>query len=70
MLAAGLGAGPGTGLPWPYLVGLAGVAGHFAWQVATLDIDDPANCLARFKANRFVGWILLAGIVAAGAALP
>jgi 4-hydroxybenzoate polyprenyltransferase len=51
-------------------VGLAGVAGHFAWQVATLDIDDPANCLARFKANRFVGWILLAGIVAAGAALP
>jgi 4-hydroxybenzoate polyprenyltransferase len=69
MLSAGLGSGLGSGLPWAYLLGLAGVAGHFAWQVATLDIDDPANCLARFKANRFVGWILLAGIVA-GAALP
>ena len=64
LLAAGLAAGLG----WPYLIGLAGVAGHFAWQVATLAIDDPANCLARFRANRFVGWILLAGIVAAGAA--
>jgi len=63
MLAAGLTAGLG----WPYLLGLLGVAGHFAWQVATLDIDDPANCLTRFRANRFVGWILLAGIVGAGA---
>jgi hypothetical protein len=35
--------------------------------VATLDIDDPAGCLARFKANRHAGWILLAGILAAGA---
>ncbi|MGE0767093.1 MAG: 4-hydroxybenzoate octaprenyltransferase, partial [Hyphomicrobiaceae bacterium] len=36
----------------------------FAWQVATLDTGDPANCLARFKANRFVGWIFFAGLVA------
>ena len=64
MLAAGL----ATGLAWPYLLGLAGVAAHFAWQVATLDIDDPAGCLARFNANRFVGWILLAAIAAAGLA--
>jgi 4-hydroxybenzoate polyprenyltransferase len=35
--------------------------------VASLDIDDPASCLKRFRANRFVGWILLAGIVLAGA---
>ena len=63
MLAAGVVAGLG----WPFLAGVLGVALHFAWQVATLDTDDPANCLLRFRANRFVGWILLAGIVAAGA---
>jgi 4-hydroxybenzoate polyprenyltransferase len=33
-----------------------------AWQVATLATSDPTNCLVRFKSNRFVGWLLLAGI--------
>ena len=63
MLAAGLGAGLG----WPFVAGVAGVALHFAWQLARLDIDDPACCRALFRSNRFVGWILLAGIVLAGA---
>ncbi len=63
MLAAGLTAGLG----WPFVVGVAGVALHFAWQVTALDIDDPASCLALFRSNRFVGWILLLGIVLAGA---
>ncbi len=62
-----LGAGLAAGLGWPFYLGMAGVAGQFAWQIATLDIDDPANCLARFRSNRATGWILLAGIVAAGA---
>jgi 4-hydroxybenzoate polyprenyltransferase len=35
-----------------------------AWQVATLDTSDPANCLVRFKSNRAVGWIFFAGLVA------
>ncbi len=62
-----LASGAAAGLAWPFYLGLAGVAAQFAWQVATLDIDDPAGCLARFKSNRYTGWILLAGIVAAGA---
>jgi 4-hydroxybenzoate polyprenyltransferase len=41
---------------------LAGV--QLAWQVATLDTRDAANCLARFKSNRWVGWLLLLGLVA------
>jgi 4-hydroxybenzoate polyprenyltransferase len=32
--------------------------------VATLDIGDPASCLARFKSNRLVGWALLLGLAA------
>ena len=31
---------------------------HLAWQVATLDIDDPDRCLKLFKSNRDYGWIL------------
>jgi 4-hydroxybenzoate polyprenyltransferase len=48
-----------------FFVALAVVAAHFAWQVATLDITDPANCLRRFRANRDVGWLMCVGLVAA-----
>jgi 4-hydroxybenzoate polyprenyltransferase len=58
--------GLAAGMAWPFYAGIAAVAVHFAWQIASLDIDDPGNCLVRFKANRYVGWLLLAGIVAAG----
>ncbi|MBU2534201.1 MAG: 4-hydroxybenzoate octaprenyltransferase [Alphaproteobacteria bacterium] len=44
--------------------GIGLVAGHFIWQIATLDIDDAANCLVRFKSNRTVGLILVGGILA------
>lgn len=42
---------------------LALVALHFAWQLATLDIAEPDNCLYRFKSNRVVGWIFFLGLV-------
>jgi 4-hydroxybenzoate polyprenyltransferase len=47
-----------------FLLALAAAAGQLAWQVATLETDDAANCLARFKSNQLVGWILVLGIVA------
>ncbi|WP_341753389.1 MULTISPECIES: 4-hydroxybenzoate octaprenyltransferase [unclassified Candidatus Tisiphia] len=31
------------------------------WQVITLEISDPQNCLTRFKNNNYVGLILLLG---------
>jgi 4-hydroxybenzoate polyprenyltransferase len=46
-----------------FLLALGLITVHFVWQVRTLDIDDAANCLTRFKSNRTVGWLLLAGIV-------
>ncbi len=55
-LAAGALAGLGA---WFYLA-LALPAGLLAWQVATLDIDDPAGCLRRFQLNRETG--LLVGL--------
>jgi 4-hydroxybenzoate polyprenyltransferase len=46
------------------MIGLAAAAVHMAWQVTTLDISDPENCLRRFKSNRDLGWIVFAGFVA------
>ena len=45
---------------WP---GLALAALQLAWQAGRVDTDDPADCLAKFRSNRLVGWLLLAGIV-------
>src|SRR5439155_22292438 len=58
--AAGIGAGLGI-LFW---VGLAGAGLQFGWQAARVDINDPTDCLAKFRSNRSVGWLLFAGIVA------
>ena len=46
------------------MIGLAAAAIHMAWQVTTLDISDPNNCLRRFKSNRDLGWIVFIGFVA------
>jgi 4-hydroxybenzoate polyprenyltransferase len=34
---------------------------QLAWQVATLDTADPANCLTRFRSNQLIGWGLFLG---------
>lgn len=44
--------------------GLAGIAAHLVWQGHGVDLDDAADCLAKFRSNRYIGWILLAGILA------
>ena len=53
-----------AGLAWPAWLGLAAAALHLAWQIATVDPGDPRGCLARFKANRDLGFLLLAGLLA------
>jgi 4-hydroxybenzoate polyprenyltransferase len=56
------GALAGAGFVFFIALGLAGA--QMAWQVATLDVDDAGNCLARFKSNRLVGWALFLGLAA------
>jgi 4-hydroxybenzoate polyprenyltransferase len=48
------------------LLALLPVAGHLAWQVATLDADDPANPLARFRSNRWTGALMAAACLVVG----
>src|SRR5262245_58036010 len=52
-----------AGLGWPAMLAVAAVALHLTWQILTVDLDDPVDCLAKFRSNHWVGWILLAGIV-------
>ena len=56
-------AGAAAGLRWPYWLGLALVTAQLSWQAARVDTDDPADCLAKFKSNRLVGWLMLGAIV-------
>ena len=46
---------------WFYC-GMIVAAGHLCWQVATLDIDDPQNCLQRFRSNNLFGAIIFAAL--------
>jgi 4-hydroxybenzoate polyprenyltransferase len=60
LAAAGWSAGLGF---WFYPFLLA-VAGHFAWQIRTLNLDDPRSCLRRFRSNRELGLLVCLAIVA------
>jgi 4-hydroxybenzoate polyprenyltransferase len=61
VLVAGAGWSAGAGVVFG--LGLVAFAGHLAWQIGRLDIDDPALCLALFKSNRDAGLILFAALV-------
>ena len=58
-------AGAAAAMRWPFYLGLAAALLQLCWQAATVDIDDPADCLAKFRSNRWTGWLLLIGIIAA-----
>ena len=56
-------AGAAAGLGIAFWAALAAAALQLAWQAARVDTDDAADCLGKFRSNRAVGWLLLAGIV-------
>src|SRR5215472_14194022 len=56
-------AGYAAGAGLVFVVGLLAFAGHLAWQVVRLDINDPDRCLALFKSDRDAGLILFAGML-------
>jgi 4-hydroxybenzoate polyprenyltransferase len=48
------------------IAALLPVAAHFGWQVATLSPDDGAGALARFRSNRFAGFLVFAACFIVG----
>ncbi|HEX3953919.1 MAG TPA: 4-hydroxybenzoate octaprenyltransferase [Stellaceae bacterium] len=57
--AAGMAAGLGA-LFW---VALAAALAQLFWQATRVDTEDAIDCLAKFRSNRVVGWLMFAGIV-------
>jgi 4-hydroxybenzoate polyprenyltransferase len=58
-------AGVTAGMAWPFWVGLGLVLLQLLWQAARVDTESSEDCLAKFCSNRWTGWLLLIGIVAA-----
>jgi len=52
--------------PMPALAGLLAAGAHMARQIWVLDIDDPDQCLALFKSNATIGWLIFLGLVGGG----
>lgn len=53
-----------AGLSWPFYALLAAGAVQLAWQARDIDLDDPVDCLVKFKSNRLFGWLLVAAMIA------
>jgi len=63
-IAGLVGAGVGAGVAWPYYAGVAGAASHVAWQIKTVDLDDPEDCADKFRSNATYGGLVFAAAVA------
>lgn len=62
-VAALVGAGWAAGCEGPYYLGVAAAAAHLSWQLSTVDLNDRADCGAKFRSNNWVGAAIFAGIV-------
>jgi 4-hydroxybenzoate polyprenyltransferase len=62
-------AGAAAGLGWPFYALLAAAFAQLVWQALTAKLDEPADCLAKFRSNRLFGWLVLAALIA-GQAWP
>lgn len=51
------------------LTALLPIAAHLMWQIATLDPDDGAGALARFRSNRFAGLLMFLACAVVGTRL-
>lgn len=56
-------------LRWTAYPFLAYAAFQLARQAATVDLDDPVDCLTKFKSNRYAGLLVLAAMLAGGVPL-
>lgn len=45
-----------------FLASLAGAAAHLFWQLRTVDLADRPDCWNKFCSNKWLGWIVWAGL--------
>jgi 4-hydroxybenzoate polyprenyltransferase len=53
-----------AGMRAGFFLMLVPVALHLAWQVRRMRLDDPADCLRRFRSNRDLGLLVFVAILA------
>ncbi len=58
-------AGRLAGFAWSFLLLLLPAAAHLLWQATTVKTDDTSDCLAKFRANRDFGLLVLAALLIA-----
>jgi 4-hydroxybenzoate polyprenyltransferase len=56
-------AGQAVGAGLPFYAGVAASGAQLAWQIAAVDLDSQADCLAKFGSNKWHGAALFSGIV-------
>ena len=52
-----------SGLTWVAYAGVTVGALQLAWQVRSVDFDDPESCLAMFKSNHFFAALVFTGFL-------
>ncbi|HKK29576.1 MAG TPA: 4-hydroxybenzoate octaprenyltransferase [Alphaproteobacteria bacterium] len=62
LAAGGVNAGVGLG----FWIGLLAAAVHLGWQILSLRLDDPDDCLRKFKANRDAGLLVTGALLLGG----
>ena len=50
-------------VPLPAMAGLVAASFHMMKQIRVLDIDNPDQCLALFKSNSTLGWLVFLGLL-------
>jgi len=65
-IAGFAGAGFSAGHGSLFAAGLLLAAAQLGWQAARVRLDEPADCLRKFRSNTWFGWILFVAIVADG----
>ncbi|KAL4226454.1 Para-hydroxybenzoate--polyprenyltransferase [Mactra antiquata] len=48
---------------WPYYAAVVTTAAHLAHQIYTVDLNNPDDCLKKFKSNTQLGAVMFIGIV-------
>lgn len=56
-------AGLGANLATPYTLSVLAAASHLAWQIHSTNLDDRKDCMQTFVSNKYIGGLLMAGIV-------
>ncbi|MEC8622126.1 MAG: 4-hydroxybenzoate octaprenyltransferase [Pseudomonadota bacterium] len=57
-------AGFSLNLNWLFYLGLWVASFQLFWQIWSVDIHSPNDCLRKFQSNKIFGWLFLAGIFA------